>query len=130
MTTEPRPSKLDCVGPVIADLSVPRDGRLISLILASKGIEDADERVIHQLLDFSYRKLRGPFLDSKLIARLYIRCPRISSITSGPRGTRRKRGTEDRKGGYRARYTNAKAIRVLRSTSPRCKLNSTCLAQS
>lgn len=35
------------------DLTVPRDGRLISLILASKGIEDADERVIHQLLDFS-----------------------------------------------------------------------------
>ncbi|WVQ93744.1 hypothetical protein IAU59_000821 [Kwoniella sp. CBS 9459] len=33
----------------------PRDGRLISLILASKGIEDADERVIHQLLDFAHR---------------------------------------------------------------------------
>ncbi|KGB77332.1 transcription initiation factor TFIID subunit 9B [Cryptococcus deuterogattii 99/473] len=35
--------------------TIPRDGRLISLILASKGIEDADERVIHQLLDFSRR---------------------------------------------------------------------------
>jgi hypothetical protein len=35
--------------------SVPRDGRLISLILASKGIDDADERVIHQLLDFAHR---------------------------------------------------------------------------
>ncbi|KAK1926080.1 transcription initiation factor IID, 31kD subunit-domain-containing protein [Papiliotrema laurentii] len=34
---------------------VPRDGRLISLILASKGIDDADERVIHQLLDFAHR---------------------------------------------------------------------------
>ncbi|WWD22478.1 hypothetical protein CI109_106971 [Kwoniella shandongensis] len=33
----------------------PRDGRLISLILASKGVEDADERVIHQLLDFAHR---------------------------------------------------------------------------
>ncbi|WRT63763.1 uncharacterized protein IL334_000688 [Kwoniella shivajii] len=33
----------------------PRDGRLISLILASKGIEDTDERVIHQLLDFAHR---------------------------------------------------------------------------
>ncbi|WVR03542.1 hypothetical protein IAU60_000534 [Kwoniella sp. DSM 27419] len=33
----------------------PRDGRLISLIMASKGIDDADERVIHQLLDFSHR---------------------------------------------------------------------------
>ncbi|OCF36202.1 transcription initiation factor TFIID subunit 9B [Kwoniella heveanensis BCC8398] len=33
----------------------PRDGRLISLILASKGIEDADERVVHQLLDFAHR---------------------------------------------------------------------------
>ncbi|ORY34202.1 transcription initiation factor IID, 31kD subunit-domain-containing protein [Naematelia encephala] len=41
MTTAPRP--------------LPRDGRLIALILASKGIEDADERVIHQLLDFTYR---------------------------------------------------------------------------
>ncbi|WVO18388.1 hypothetical protein L204_106104 [Cryptococcus depauperatus] len=35
--------------------TIPRDGRLISLILASKGIEDVDERVIHQLLDFSRR---------------------------------------------------------------------------
>ncbi|RSH81498.1 Transcription initiation factor TFIID subunit 9 [Saitozyma podzolica] len=34
---------------------VPRDGRLISLIAASKGVEDADERVIHQLLDFAHR---------------------------------------------------------------------------
>ncbi|OCF59564.1 transcription initiation factor TFIID subunit 9B [Kwoniella mangroviensis CBS 10435] len=33
----------------------PRDGRLISLILASKGIEDTDDRVIHQLLDFAHR---------------------------------------------------------------------------
>ncbi|KAK8845525.1 hypothetical protein IAR55_006240 [Kwoniella newhampshirensis] len=33
----------------------PRDGRLISLILASKGVDDADERVIHQLLDFAHR---------------------------------------------------------------------------
>ncbi|WWC66781.1 uncharacterized protein I206_100686 [Kwoniella pini CBS 10737] len=33
----------------------PRDGRLISLILASKGIQDTDERVIHQLLDFAHR---------------------------------------------------------------------------
>ena len=36
--------------------AVPRDGRLISLILASKGIDDADERVIHQLLDFAHRE--------------------------------------------------------------------------
>ncbi|WVQ80261.1 hypothetical protein IAT38_002366 [Cryptococcus sp. DSM 104549] len=35
--------------------TIPRDGRLISLILASKGITDTDERVIHQLLDFSRR---------------------------------------------------------------------------
>ncbi|KAI9635821.1 transcription initiation factor IID, 31kD subunit-domain-containing protein [Dioszegia hungarica] len=34
---------------------IPRDGRLISLILASKGIQDADERVLQQLMDFSYR---------------------------------------------------------------------------
>ncbi|WVF66114.1 hypothetical protein IAT40_000853 [Kwoniella sp. CBS 6097] len=33
----------------------PRDGRLISLIMGSKGIDDADERVIHQLLDFAHR---------------------------------------------------------------------------
>ncbi|ORX34761.1 transcription initiation factor IID, 31kD subunit-domain-containing protein [Kockovaella imperatae] len=38
---------------------VPRDGRLISLILASKGIEDADERVIHQMLDFAHREQNG-----------------------------------------------------------------------
>lgn len=36
--------------------TVPRDGRLLALILASKGIQDADERVIHQLLDFAYRE--------------------------------------------------------------------------
>jgi transcription initiation factor TFIID subunit 9B len=29
---------------------------LLALILASKGIQDADERVIHQLLDFAYRE--------------------------------------------------------------------------
>ncbi|KAL7421131.1 Transcription initiation factor TFIID subunit 9 [Cryptotrichosporon argae] len=34
---------------------IPRDGRLISLICASKGIADIDERVIHQLLDFAHR---------------------------------------------------------------------------
>jgi transcription initiation factor TFIID subunit 9B len=37
---------------------VPRDGRLIALILASKGIADADERVIHQMLDFAHRMLQ------------------------------------------------------------------------
>lgn len=36
---------------------VPRDGRLLALILASKGIQDADDRVIHQLLDFAHREL-------------------------------------------------------------------------
>ncbi|BEJ10644.1 hypothetical protein CspHIS471_0100660 [Cutaneotrichosporon sp. HIS471] len=35
--------------------TVPRDGRLLALILASKGISDADDRVIHQLLDFAHR---------------------------------------------------------------------------
>lgn len=45
-------------------IPVPRDGRLLALILASKGIQDADERVIHQLLDFAYRKFEGPrYLD-------------------------------------------------------------------
>jgi hypothetical protein len=38
---------------------VPRDGRLISLIAASKGVEDADERVIHQLLDFAHRECQS-----------------------------------------------------------------------
>ncbi len=37
--------------------AVPRDARLISLMLASKGIQDADERVLQQLLDFAYRRL-------------------------------------------------------------------------
>jgi transcription initiation factor TFIID subunit 9B len=36
---------------------VPRDGRLLSLILASQGIEDTDQRVLQQLLDFAYRTL-------------------------------------------------------------------------
>ncbi|KAK4688870.1 transcription initiation factor TFIID subunit 9B, partial [Tremellales sp. Uapishka_1] len=36
-------------------LPIPRDGRIIALILASKGIQDVDERVIHQLLDFANR---------------------------------------------------------------------------
>ncbi|WOO83584.1 Transcription initiation factor TFIID subunit 9 [Vanrija pseudolonga] len=35
--------------------TIPRDGRLLALILASKGIADSDERVIHQLLDFAHR---------------------------------------------------------------------------
>jgi hypothetical protein len=41
-------------------LIVPRDGRLIALILASKGVGDADDRVIHQLLDFAHRESFAP----------------------------------------------------------------------
>jgi hypothetical protein len=62
MTVVNAPSKLEFKDRIQADKLVPRDGRLISLILASKGIEDADERVIHQLLDFSHRKLSDSFL--------------------------------------------------------------------
>jgi len=61
MTVVNAPSELLHMRADQADNPVPRDGRLISLILASKGIEDADERVIHQLLDFSHRKLESPF---------------------------------------------------------------------
>jgi transcription initiation factor TFIID subunit 9B len=39
-------------------MAIPRDARLLSLILASKGIDDADDRVLQQLLDFSYRASR------------------------------------------------------------------------
>lgn len=34
---------------------VPRDARLISLILASMGIEDAEPAVLVQLLEFAHR---------------------------------------------------------------------------
>ncbi len=36
--------------------TVPNDARLIALLLASKGIADADERVLHQLMDFAHRE--------------------------------------------------------------------------
>ena len=36
---------------------VPRDVRLISLILASMGIEDAEPAVLVQLLEFAHRAL-------------------------------------------------------------------------
>ena len=35
--------------------TVPRDARLISLILASMGIEDAEPAVLVQLLEFAHR---------------------------------------------------------------------------
>lgn len=37
-------------------LTVPQDARLMALMLASKGVEDADERVLLQMLDFAHRK--------------------------------------------------------------------------
>lgn len=40
-----------------ASAPVPRDVRLISLILASMGIEDADPAVLVQLLEFAHRML-------------------------------------------------------------------------
>lgn len=36
--------------------TVPTTARLIALMLASQGVEDADERVLHQLMDFAHRK--------------------------------------------------------------------------
>ena len=35
---------------------VPRDVRLVSLILASMGVEDAEPAVLVQLLEFAHRK--------------------------------------------------------------------------
>jgi len=35
---------------------VPRDARLVSLILASMGVEDAEPAVLVQLLEFAHRK--------------------------------------------------------------------------
>lgn len=39
-----------------ATVDLPRDARIIALILASKGIEDATPQVIHQLLEFAHRQ--------------------------------------------------------------------------
>jgi hypothetical protein len=62
MTNVGKTSELYQPGPHLTR-KVPRDGRLIALILASKGVGDADDRVIHQLLDFSHRtfKLHASF---------------------------------------------------------------------
>ena len=41
-----------------ASAPVPRDVRLVALILASMGIEDAEPAVLIQLLEFANRALR------------------------------------------------------------------------
>ncbi len=57
--------------------AVPRDGRLLALILASKGISDADDRVIHQLLDFAHREsLTVPLPRTCCLAEFSLACLR------------------------------------------------------
>jgi len=53
----PSDSKAERAALTINRYSVPNTARLIALMLASQGIEDADERVLHQLMDFSHREL-------------------------------------------------------------------------
>ncbi|EIW67914.1 hypothetical protein TREMEDRAFT_32628, partial [Tremella mesenterica DSM 1558] len=50
------------------DEIVPRDARLISLILASKGIQDAEDRVLHQLLDFAHRYTADVLQSAQVLA--------------------------------------------------------------
>ncbi|RXK35515.1 hypothetical protein M231_07247 [Tremella mesenterica] len=47
---------------------LPRDARLISLILASKGIQDAEDRVLHQLLDFAHRYTADVLQSAQVLA--------------------------------------------------------------
>ncbi|KAG0301581.1 Transcription initiation factor TFIID subunit 9 [Dissophora globulifera] len=44
----------------------PRDAKIISLILQSLSVEDAEEKVIHQLLEFSHRYTTDVFQDALL----------------------------------------------------------------
>ncbi|OMH80525.1 Transcription initiation factor TFIID subunit 9 [Zancudomyces culisetae] len=37
------------------DLSIPRDVKLMGILLKSMGVEDCDPNVIDQLLEFAYR---------------------------------------------------------------------------
>ena len=36
--------------------NIPRDVKLMSILLQSHGIEDCDQNVVHQLLEFGHRK--------------------------------------------------------------------------
>ncbi|KAF9088987.1 Transcription initiation factor TFIID subunit 9 [Mortierella sp. GBA35] len=44
----------------------PRDAKVISLILQSLAVEDADQKVIHQLLEFAHRYTTDVFQDALL----------------------------------------------------------------
>jgi hypothetical protein len=48
---------------------VPNTARLIALMLAGQGVEDADERVLHQLMDFTHRE--SAFLNYKVDLRVH-----------------------------------------------------------
>ncbi|KAJ9116407.1 hypothetical protein QFC22_004849 [Naganishia vaughanmartiniae] len=49
-------------------LTVPNDAKLIALMLAARGIQDADERVLHQLLDFAHRYTSDILQDAQAYA--------------------------------------------------------------
>ncbi|KAJ9099260.1 hypothetical protein QFC21_004141 [Naganishia friedmannii] len=48
--------------------TLPNDAKLIALMLAARGIQDADERVLHQLLDFAHRYTTDILQDAQAYA--------------------------------------------------------------
>ncbi|KAJ9124726.1 hypothetical protein QFC24_003094 [Naganishia onofrii] len=48
--------------------TLPNDAKLIALMLAARGIQDADERVLHQLLDFAHRYTSDILQDAQSFA--------------------------------------------------------------
>ena len=61
LPTSNNPSVQPALGSLEADTSqdasqIPRDARLISLLLQSMGIDEFEPRVLHQLLEFMHRK--------------------------------------------------------------------------
>ncbi|KAF8948959.1 Transcription initiation factor TFIID subunit 9 [Haplosporangium gracile] len=50
----------------MAQTPQPRDAKVISLILQSLAVEDADQKVIHQLLEFAHRYTTDVFQDALL----------------------------------------------------------------
>ncbi|KAF9145062.1 Transcription initiation factor TFIID subunit 9 [Mortierella sp. GBA39] len=50
----------------MAQTPQPRDAKVVSLILQSLAVEDADQKVIHQLLEFAHRYTTDVFQDALL----------------------------------------------------------------
>ncbi|KAL7414216.1 transcription initiation factor TAFII31 [Mrakia frigida] len=58
------PSQTDPSGSSSSQQHLPRDARVIALILASKGIDDTTPQVLHQLLEFAHRYTTDTLLDA------------------------------------------------------------------